>query len=126
MSVPEGRAITVLHGDYRLDNLFFDDSRNVTVLDWQLVTKGVAGYDFVYFVSQSLSAADRRSYLDDLVDTYLRTLAESDVTYPEDQFWDRCATVALVLPLVSGAGDGARPHGTTRGGARQGDGRPGR
>ncbi len=113
LSVPEGRAITVLHGDYRLDNLFFDDSRNVTALDWQLVTKGVAGYDFAYFVSQSLSAADRRSYLDDLVDTYLRTLAESDVTYPEDQFWidvRRSLLFCLSYPVQAMALDLTEPR----------------
>ncbi|MDQ6854814.1 MAG: hypothetical protein M3046_14175 [Actinomycetota bacterium] len=43
--------------------------------------------DFAYFVSQSLSAADRREYIDDLVETYLATLRSSGITYPEDQFW---------------------------------------
>ena len=75
------------HGDYRLDNLFFDDARTVTALDWQITMKSVGGYDFAYFVSQSLSAADRRRYLDDLVQTYLATLADAGISYPEDQFW---------------------------------------
>jgi hypothetical protein len=87
LSVPDGHAITVTHGDYRLDNLFFDDARGVTALDWQIATKGVGGYDFAYFVSQSLSAHDRRRYLDELVDTYLGALADAGVSYPEDQFW---------------------------------------
>jgi Ecdysteroid kinase-like family len=102
LSVPEGHAITVSHGDYRLDNLFFDDARHVTALDWQITTKTVGGYDFAYFVSQSLTAADRRQYLDDLVDTYLGTLAEAGVSYPEDQFWfdvRRTLLFCLVYPV---------------------------
>ncbi len=87
LSVPAGQSFTVSHGDYRLDNLFFDENGAVTALDWQIATKQVGGYDFAYFVSQSLTADSRRSYLDELVATYLGTLAECGVTYPEDEFW---------------------------------------
>jgi len=87
LSVPDGHPITVVHGDYRLDNLFFDDTRTVTAVDWQVTVKGVGGYDFAYFLSQSLSVADRRRYGDDLVHTYLAALAAAGITYPEDQFW---------------------------------------
>lgn len=102
LSVPEGHAITVAHGDYRLDNLFFDDARAVTALDWQITTKTVGGYDFAYFVSQSLSAADRRRYLDELVATYLGTLVDAGISYPEDQFWfdvRRTLLFCLVYPV---------------------------
>jgi hypothetical protein len=102
LSVPEGHAITVTHGDFRLDNLFFDHARVVTALDWQVTFKGVGGYDFAYFVSQSLSAADRRLYLDELVGTYLGTLADAGISYPEDQFWldvRRTLLFCLVYPV---------------------------
>jgi thiamine kinase-like enzyme len=94
--------MTVSHGDYRLDNLFFDNAREVTALDWQITTKTVGGYDFAYFVSQSLSADDRRQYLDELVVTYLGTLAEAGIDYPEDQFWldvRRTLLFCLVYPV---------------------------
>jgi aminoglycoside phosphotransferase (APT) family kinase protein len=97
-----------VHGDYRLDNLFFDDNREVTALDWQIVTKGVGGYDFAYFVSQSLSAEDRRAYLDELVDTYLATLADAGIEYPEDQFWldvRRTVLFCLAYPVQAMALD---------------------
>ena len=110
--VPDGHAVTVMHGDYRLDNLFFDDVGGVTALDWQITTKGVAGFDFGYFVSQSLSARDRRRYLDELVGTYQRELAAAGVNYPEDDFWSDAPAVAVVLPRLPGPGNGARPHRT--------------
>jgi aminoglycoside phosphotransferase (APT) family kinase protein len=116
LSVPDGHPITVVHGDYRLDNLFFDDVRNVTALDWQLTFKGVAGYDFAYFVSQSLSVVDRRRYLDELVDTYLRTLAAAGVSYPEHQFWidvRRSLLFCLAYPVQAMALDLSEPRAAT-------------
>lgn len=39
--VPEQREVTVVHGDYRLDNVVLDgDGRVVAVLDWEICTLG--------------------------------------------------------------------------------------
>jgi hypothetical protein len=72
-----GRALhdeppaTLLHGDFRLDNIFFDDARTVDeartfdearttepviLADWQLAGVGAAGYDVAYLLSGSLAA----------------------------------------------------------------------
>jgi hypothetical protein len=113
LSVPEGHAMTVVHGDFRLDNLLFDEERAVTALDWQLVTKGVAGYDFAYFVSQSLSADARRHYLNELVETYLATLVAGGVNYPLDQFWldvRRTLLFCLAYPVQAMALDLTEPR----------------
>ena len=56
--------LTLCHGDYRLDNLFFGVDAGhppVTVLDWQISFRGNPGYDLGYFVSQSLSTQTRRA-----------------------------------------------------------------
>ena len=90
-----------MHGDYRLDNLFFDDVGGVTALDWQITTKGVAGFDFGYFVSQSLSARDRRRYLDEFVGTYQRELAAAGVNYPEPSGPTLPAVAASASPTRS-------------------------
>jgi hypothetical protein len=74
----------------------------VTAVDWQITTKGFGGYDFAYFVSQSLSSTDRRRCLDELVETYLGTLADAGISYPEDQFWfdvRRTLLFCLVYPV---------------------------
>jgi hypothetical protein len=113
LTIPDGHPVTITHGDYRLDNLFFDEARTVTALDWQITTKSVGGYDFAYFVSQSLSAADRRQYLDDLVQTYLATLADAGITYPKDQFWldvRRTLLFCLAYPVQAMALDLTDPR----------------
>jgi aminoglycoside/choline kinase family phosphotransferase len=87
LQVPEGHPITLVHGDYRLDNLFFDEQCEVTAVDWQITMKGVGGYDFGYFVSQSLTVDNQREYVDALAQTYLETLCGAGIIYPEEQFW---------------------------------------
>ncbi|MBV8979562.1 MAG: phosphotransferase, partial [Acidimicrobiia bacterium] len=52
---------TLLHGDHRLDNLFFSDDEGpdgVVMLDWQITGAGRAPYDVAYFLSQSLVPED--------------------------------------------------------------------
>jgi aminoglycoside phosphotransferase (APT) family kinase protein len=46
----DDRRATVVHGDYRLDNLIFarDDPRILAVLDWELSTIGHPLADFSY------------------------------------------------------------------------------
>ena len=45
---------TLLHGDFRLDNLFFDERAEPLVVDWQSVARGPGVLDLAYFVSGSL------------------------------------------------------------------------
>lgn len=49
-------CFTLLHGDYRLDNLMFDDQ--VHVVDWQTVTVGLPARDLAYFPGTSLHTED--------------------------------------------------------------------
>ncbi|TAK57018.1 MAG: DUF1679 domain-containing protein [Dehalococcoidia bacterium] len=61
---------TIVHGDYRLDNLFFggDDARGgPAVVDWQLSTRGCAVYDLAYLLSGSMAPANRKRCEMDLI-----------------------------------------------------------
>ena len=79
---------TFLHGDLRLDQLFFAvdaDDPPVTALDWQITGKGRGAYDLAYFLSQSLTTGTRRSCEDQLIERYADRLAEHGVDYPRDE-----------------------------------------
>jgi aminoglycoside phosphotransferase (APT) family kinase protein len=48
-----GPPITLLHGDYRLDNLFFE-GHQLRAIDWQIVSRGLGTWDLAYFVTTCL------------------------------------------------------------------------
>jgi hypothetical protein len=64
---------TIVHGDFRADNLLFGAARPV-VLDWQTAGYGAATADLAYFLASSLSVAARRQYEEALVRHYHATL----------------------------------------------------
>jgi hypothetical protein len=67
---------TLLHGDFRLDNLLFGGGR-VGVVDWQVVATGPAMFDVAYFLGAGLLPKDRRLHEIDLLRAYHARLAAS-------------------------------------------------
>lgn len=59
-TVPDQTAATIIHGDYRLDNLIFDprEQRVAAVIDWELSTIGDPLADFSYFAVHWIMPAD--------------------------------------------------------------------
>jgi hypothetical protein len=98
---------TLAHGDYRLDNMFFDEP-DLSLCDWQLVTRARGPYDLAYFTTQSLRVEQRRAWEPDLVTRYADGLAAHDVGgYEFAALWHdyRVATLfCLVYPVVAGGG----------------------
>ena len=81
---------TVLHGDYRLDNLFFAAKAGdppLRVVDWQISMRGAGTYDVGYFMSQSLDVQVRRDHEREILRLYHATLTEHGVT---DYSMDEC------------------------------------
>ncbi len=77
---------TVLHADFRLDNLLFtpDDPAPV-VVDYQTITWGSGAYDVAYFVGGCLEPELRRAHADDLIAGYHAALVAHGVEdYPLD------------------------------------------
>lgn len=82
--------LTVVHGDYRLDNLLFDPAGGrtpVTVVDWQTCAHGPALNDVAYFIGAGLLPDDRRASEHALVRRYHTGLVAAGVT---DYDFDRC------------------------------------
>lgn len=83
-------ALTVAHGDFRLDNLFFGvdgDPDGVAMFDWQGITRSCGPQDLGYFLSQSLQAEVRREHGEELVRSYWEQLREAGVG---DYSFDQC------------------------------------
>jgi hypothetical protein len=52
--------VTIAHGDYRLDNLFFDGG-GVAAIDWQIAFRGSGVFDVAYFLGGCLAPPVRRA-----------------------------------------------------------------
>jgi hypothetical protein len=67
----EGAPNTLCHGDFRADNLMFDDGvegrDHVGIIDWQIAYRSGGVGDICYLVTQSMTVEDRRKHEQDLV-----------------------------------------------------------
>jgi aminoglycoside phosphotransferase (APT) family kinase protein len=58
-TLPEQSRTTIVHGDYRIDNVVYDGDGSLTaVLDWELATLGDPLADFSYLAMQWVMPAD--------------------------------------------------------------------
>jgi aminoglycoside phosphotransferase (APT) family kinase protein len=101
-NIPSGDATSIVHGDYRVDNVIFDRSepRILAVLDWELSTLGHPMADFSYHMMawrlssdefrglrgcdlEALGIPGEREYLD----AYLR---RTGAAAPGEKDWNFC------------------------------------
>lgn len=77
------RPLTISHGDYRLDNLFFGNPGSgyeLAVLDWQSPTMAWCAYDIAYFLYSNVEIETRRAHEMDILREYHRTLVDNGVS----------------------------------------------
>ena len=92
---------TLVHGDFRLDNLFFDDGDEPVVIDWQGVCCGPGVYDVAYFLSGTLAPETPEHAVLELVRVYHEALEARGV-----KGYDLAACVRdyrrsmLVIPIL--------------------------
>jgi len=110
---------TIMHGDYRLDNMFFAPPGAppaLAVVDWQIVSRGRGIFDLTYFICGALPPALRKAHERELVRTYHEILLAGGV---RDYGWEQCwreyrvgALYLLVYVVISlGTLDSANERG---------------
>lgn len=96
---------TVVHGDFRADNLLFGGER-VVVVDWQTVAVGSGPGDLAYLLGASLLPDVRRLHEAALVDRYVAGLRAQGVVVERDDVWSlyrRSAFGGLIMAIVAQA-----------------------
>lgn len=96
---------TLLHGDWRGDNMMFDPDGALAMVDFQLTGVGTAAYDLAYFVTQSIepeqASQNERAWFDRWTNGLVSAgIPEADI----ETLWDQyrlAAAFCLVYPVVS-------------------------
>jgi len=101
---------TLAHGDYRADNMFFDEQNKLVVLDFQLIGTGIGAYDLAYFITQSIAADDaskhERELFDRWIDGVLSGGAPKELV-DKKALWEHYRSAALfclAYPIVASRG----------------------
>jgi hypothetical protein len=101
-------ATTMIHGDYRADNILFTPEGEVALLDFQLIGTGSGAYDLAYFVTQSLMPEVASANEQALFDRWLTGLRAGGVPEADlDGLWElyrKSALFCLVYPVVASRG----------------------
>jgi Phosphotransferase enzyme family len=96
---------SLLHSDYRLDNLLFAPaSANdpVIAVDWQVVTVGLPLRDVAFLLATGLSPADRRAGERGIVEAYHRRLGQLGVTdYDAQRCWNDYRYALFQAPFIT-------------------------
>jgi hypothetical protein len=96
-------VLTLVHGDYRLDNLMFaEEGDGVSAVDWQTLVVARPGRDLGYFLATSLHIDDRRAHQETLVAEYVDELHRLGVA---DFTLEQCAVEyrlgVLQAPMIT-------------------------
>ena len=99
----EPDRFSVLHGDFRLDNLLFDPGHTrISVVDWQTLAVGLPARDLAYFTASGLEPELRSEIEKDLVAAYHEELVGYGVgDYDLDTCWRDYRLGLLQVPLIT-------------------------
>jgi hypothetical protein len=95
---------TVVHGDFRLDNLLFRTGARVGVVDFQTVTHACGPQDLSYFIGAGLTTDARRTHERALVERWATGLRGYGVELEQHHAWNeyrRYAFAGFVMAVVA-------------------------
>ena len=92
--------LTLLHGDFHLDNVLFPTVGEPVVLDWQGSRTGPPAVDVARFLVECLTAEQRSQYGAQALSAYFSTLAEHDIEVESDLRPMIVPALRLLLPGV--------------------------
>ena len=97
--------LTVVHGDFRMDNLFFAAAAGqepLVAIDWQGCLRGRAAQDIGYFMSGSIPIELRRAHERELIGVWHRQLVANGVTgYSAEDAWEDYRRGVLYVWIIA-------------------------
>ncbi|MBT4522216.1 MAG: phosphotransferase [Halieaceae bacterium] len=80
---------TVIHGDFRSENILFGEGGQATTVDWQTIAESCGVADVSYFLGGSLTTEERRQSERGLVEHYRQALAGAGVNLGSEACWEQ-------------------------------------
>lgn len=100
--------VTLLHGDFRGDNVMFDAEDRPVLIDFQLTHTGSPVFDLAYFITQSLDADLAKAHEAELVGAWRDRVLAAGVPAEDldhlDEDYSAAALMCLVYPVVGARG----------------------
>jgi hypothetical protein len=96
--------LTVVHGDFRMDNLFFGTGAQepLIAIDWQGALRGRASQDIAYFLSGSIPTEIRREHERALINQWHAGLVEGGVTgFSAEDAWQDYRKAVLYVWVIA-------------------------
>ena len=89
------KQTTLVHGDYRLDNLMFENTDlenaekgiRVAAVDWQTLSVGCGGQDLAYLLGNSSPPEQRREHESHMLEVYRESMAELGIERSADEVY---------------------------------------
>jgi hypothetical protein len=110
---------TIVHGDFRLDNLFFDhpDGSPVLAIDWQISSRGRGVFDVAYFLSSCIEPSERRAHEERLVRMWYDIVTDGSgrKAYTWDEAWLNYRQAVLYTNIYTVIGIGSLDAANERG-----------
>ncbi len=106
-------ATTLVHGDFRSENILFRGDTATTV-DWQTPAEASPLTDIAYFLGGSVEVDDRRDWERELVSSCRRQFAEAGVELGETECWDlyrRAAMHGIIITVLGATFSSPDPRG---------------
>jgi aminoglycoside/choline kinase family phosphotransferase len=70
---------TIVHSDFRSDNLFRDENGQMSIIDWENIVRGRGPVDLGAFTQASLSVESRRAHEDQVLRAYVQVIRDGGV-----------------------------------------------
>ena len=96
--------LTLIHIDYRLDNMMFGGPYPLAVVDWQSIAFGCALNDAAYFVGTSVREEERAGAEKSLLQNYHNELMRYEVSLSFDECWHyyrHHAPAGLIMAVIA-------------------------
>ena len=97
--------LTVVHGDFRMDNFFFGvnaDQEPLIAVDWQGCLRGRASQDLGYFMSGTVRTAERRAHERELIELWHSQLLRAGITgYTSKDAWEDYRRGVLYVWMIA-------------------------